>query len=114
MVQRARLESDTFPGLRPAIPIKRTDSPRDSNPQDTAAGRRRERESMEYPTVRGLVDDLRARRVSAVELADQAIARIERLDGALNAVVVRDFDRARTAAQAADAALARGERLRRR
>jgi amidase len=41
---------------------------------------------------------------------DAAIARIEALDGAINAVVVRDFDRARAAADAADAALARGER----
>jgi amidase len=38
------------------------------------------------------------------------IARIEALDPRLNAVVVRDFARAREAANAADAALARGER----
>ena len=47
---------------------------------------------------------------SALALCDAAIARIEALDGAINAVVVRDFDRAREAAKAADAALARGER----
>jgi amidase len=41
---------------------------------------------------------------------DSAISRIEALDPKINAVVVRDFDRARTAADAADAALARGER----
>jgi len=57
-----------------------------------------------------LVADLAARRVSAVELLDQAIARIEALDKSINAVVVRDFDRARQAAIAADQALARGER----
>jgi amidase len=57
-----------------------------------------------------LVDALAARQVSALELADAAIARIEARDGAINAVVVRDFDRARDAAKAADAALARGER----
>ena len=56
-----------------------------------------------------IVQALAARKVSAVELADAAIARIEDRDKAINAVVVRDFDRARTAAQAADAALARGE-----
>ncbi|MDB5476338.1 MAG: amidase [Phenylobacterium sp.] len=50
------------------------------------------------------------RKVSALELADQAIARIEARDGPLNAVVVRDFDRAREAAKAVDAAVARGER----
>jgi amidase len=57
-----------------------------------------------------LVAALAARRVSALELADQAIARIERLDGPINAVVVRDFERARVAAKAADQALGRGER----
>jgi amidase len=41
---------------------------------------------------------------------DAAIARIEALDGAINAVVVRDFDRARAAADQADAAVARGDR----
>jgi amidase len=57
-----------------------------------------------------LVKALAARRVSALELADAAIARIEARDTAVNAVVVRDFDRAREAARAADAALDRGER----
>ena len=57
-----------------------------------------------------LVEALAARRVSALELADEAIARIEARDGPINAVVVRDFARAREAARAADAALARGER----
>jgi len=57
-----------------------------------------------------LADALAARRVSAVEACDATIERIERLDGPINAVVVRDFDRARAAAKAADAALAKGER----
>ena len=48
--------------------------------------------------------------MSARELLEHVIARIEGLDPRLNAVVVRDFDRARTAAKAADAALARGDR----
>ena len=51
-----------------------------------------------------------AGRASALELCEAAIARIEARDGPINAVVVRDFDRARAAARAADAALARGER----
>jgi amidase len=46
---------------------------------------------------------------TAGELVDAAMARIEALDPQINAVVVRDFDRARSAADAADAALARGE-----
>jgi amidase len=63
-----------------------------------------------YRTAGELVADLAARRVSAVELLDQAIARIEGLDKSINTVVVHDFDRARRAAMAADQALARGER----
>jgi amidase len=50
------------------------------------------------------------RTVSAMELFEAAVERIERLDGPINAVVVRDFDRARETAKEADAALARGER----
>ena len=42
--------------------------------------------------------------------AEAAIARIEERDGAINAVVVRDFERALAAADEADARLARGER----
>jgi amidase len=42
--------------------------------------------------------------------AEAAIARIEERDGAINAVVVRDFERALIAADEADARLARGER----
>lgn len=56
-----------------------------------------------------LLDDLAAKRVSAVELAEAAVARIDRHDGALNAVCVRDVDRALDAAREADAARARGE-----
>ncbi|HWA48255.1 MAG TPA: amidase [Dongiaceae bacterium] len=64
---------------------------------------------MTYQSLDVLRAALQSRKVSAVELSDQAIARIEALDGKFNAVVVRDFDRARTAAKDADAAIARGE-----
>jgi len=49
-------------------------------------------------------------RVSAVALLEHLLARIDRFDGAINAVPVRDDERARAAAREADAALARGER----
>ncbi len=63
-----------------------------------------------YRTAGELAASLQKRQVSALELTDQFIARIEALDGDLNAVPVRDFARAREAARAPDAALARGER----
>jgi amidase len=47
--------------------------------------------------------------VSAVELTTAAIARIEELDGDINAICVRDFDRALAAAREADAARSRGD-----
>ncbi|MGY4465148.1 amidase [Bradyrhizobium sp. LB9.1b] len=53
---------------------------------------------------------LTAKKVSSVELTQDAIDRIERHDGKVNAICVRDFDRALGAAREADAALARGER----
>ncbi|WP_315783779.1 MULTISPECIES: amidase [unclassified Bradyrhizobium] len=49
------------------------------------------------------------REISSVELTQLAIDRIERHDNKINAVCVRDFDRALEAARRADAALARGE-----
>jgi amidase len=52
---------------------------------------------------------LAAKNVSAVELAQDAIDRIERHDAKINAICVRDFERGLEAARAADAALARGE-----
>lgn len=48
------------------------------------------------------------RSVSSRELLEHLIDRIERIDGELNAVVALDLDRARTEAEAADAATASG------
>jgi amidase len=61
-----------------------------------------------YRNAADLIRALAAKEISSLELTDAAIARIEALDKAINAVVVRDFDRARRAAKAADASLARG------
>jgi amidase len=56
-----------------------------------------------------LAQRLRRREISSVVLLQAFVDRIERLDGGVNAVVVRDFDRARARARQADEALARGE-----
>ncbi len=61
-------------------------------------------------TATSMVAALAEGQTTAARLCEEAIARIERLDGPINAVVVRDFDRARVAAAEADAALSRGER----
>jgi amidase len=63
-----------------------------------------------YRTAGELIQALASREISSRELVDGAIARIEAFDQKINAVVVRDFDRARAIAEDADSALARGER----
>ena len=65
-----------------------------------------------YRNAVDLIQALVARQISSRELVDGAISRIEALDPKINAVVVRDFDRARTAADAADAALGRASAAR--
>jgi amidase len=64
---------------------------------------------LDSATAGELAEAVRTRRITAVALCDAAIARIERLDGPINAVVVRDFDRARAQALACDARIAEGD-----
>ena len=51
------------------------------------------------------------KKLSASELLESCIARIEAVDHAVNAMVARDYGRARAAAKEADAAVARGDVL---
>ena len=46
-----------------------------------------------------LADLVRSRKIGALELLDHYIGRVETLDPRINAVVVRDFDRARARAK---------------
>ncbi|MDB5400414.1 MAG: amidase, partial [Rhodopila sp.] len=62
-----------------------------------------------YSTASQLSAALAARKVSAGELTQYAIARIEALDGQINAIVVRDFAPARLTAEQADVARAQGD-----
>ena len=68
-------------------------------------------DTLAFMTALELARMLHGRRISSVELTQYFIDRIERSDTALNAIVVRDFDRALAAAARADEALARGDRL---
>ena len=58
-----------------------------------------------------LTNQIRDRRIGCVELLDFYLARAERHNPTLNAIVVWQVDQARERARAADAALARGERV---
>ncbi len=64
---------------------------------------------MPFDTAATQVAALRARRVSATELLEETLRRIDAHHAALNAVVVQDREGARRAAAEADVALARGE-----
>ncbi|MCO5120705.1 MAG: amidase [Burkholderiaceae bacterium] len=56
-----------------------------------------------------LAEDIRTRRITSCAVVEHFIRRIERLDGEINSIVVRNFDLARARALAADQALSRGE-----
>ena len=56
-----------------------------------------------------LASEIRERRIGCLELLEHFIARVERFNPDLNAIVVLDLDRARERARMADAALAGGE-----
>ena len=56
-----------------------------------------------------LLSALRTRDVSAAGLLNMHLDRISRYNPGLNAIVIQDYDNARRAAEAADAARARGE-----
>ena len=62
-----------------------------------------------YASAKSMAQAIQDKEVSAVELVDAHLARIEEVNPALNAVVQIAADRARTEAQEADAAIARGE-----
>jgi amidase len=55
-----------------------------------------------FSSAKTLALQIRRRRIGALEALDHFIARIERLDRSINAVVVRDFARARKRARALD------------
>lgn len=64
---------------------------------------------MRYESATDQLKALRCGDVGSTELVERAIERIQQVDGTLNAVVVRDIDRAREAARAADQARQRGD-----
>lgn len=65
----------------------------------------------DYLSARETVAALANKKISAVELLDHTIQRIENLDKKINAVVVRDFERARVTAKIADEIIAKGIKL---
>ena len=66
-------------------------------------------EERAFASATQLAGEIRDRRIGCLELLDFFIARAERHNPALNAIVAWQVDKARERAKAADAALARGE-----
>lgn len=62
-----------------------------------------------FSSAASMLAALRSTQISATELLDLHLRRIERFNPALNAIVTPDYENARTRATAADAARARGE-----
>jgi amidase len=62
-----------------------------------------------YSSATGIARRIRQREISSREAVDYFLARVESLDKRINSIVTIDSDRARHEADAADAALARGE-----
>ena len=54
------------------------------------------------PTATELAGNIAAGKISAIEATEATIARIEDLDGPINAIIIRDFDTARAAAKRLD------------
>ena len=61
-----------------------------------------------FRSARQLAADIRKRAIGSLELLDLYLARVDKYDPAINAIVVRDVDRARQRARAADRALRGG------
>ena len=64
-----------------------------------------------YASASEIAAAIKNKTVSASDMLEQYIERVNRYDGDINAVVVHDFERARASARLADQALARGEDL---
>ena len=63
--------------------------------------------ALAFRSAKQLAADLRRKKIGCLELLELYLARVEKHDPAINAVVVRDFDAARRRAREADRALAR-------
>lgn len=65
--------------------------------------------SLPFRSARELAAAIRRKKIGALELLDLYVARMERFNPKVNAIVVTDLDAARKRARAADRALARGQ-----
>src|SRR3569833_3918949 len=62
-----------------------------------------------FSSAQRLAGQIRGRKLGCLELLDHYLARVERYDPKINAIVVKDVERARKRAKAADRALAKGD-----
>src|SRR5215475_6317059 len=68
-------------------------------------------DQMHYKSATELASLIRRKKVSALELFDHFLARVDKYNPKLNAIIWMDRDKARKRAKAADAALKKGKRF---
>ena len=68
-------------------------------------------DQLHYKSATELASLIRRKKVSALELLDHFLARVEKYNPTLNAIIWMDRDKARKRAKAADAALKKGKRF---
>lgn len=66
-------------------------------------------DSLAFSDATGLAQKIKKKEISSVELLEHYIARMEKYNPDINAIIVTQLDKARARAAAADAALAKGE-----
>jgi amidase len=66
-------------------------------------------DALHFKSAVALADLVRTRKISAAELLDFFLTRVERYNPKHNAIIWMDAEKARARAKAADAALAKGE-----
>jgi amidase len=77
--------------------------------QRTKSSKSSTQSGIAFWSAKRLAAHLRRRKIGCLELLDYHLARVERHNPALNAIVVTDVERARKRAKAADRALAKGD-----
>src|SRR5438876_752537 len=93
-------------------PLPYTNSPPDARAGPSVYARRMtDVTTLAYTPATTLVENIRTRRLSPVEVLDDVLERAERLQPSVHAFVTLDAERARDAARAAEAAVMRGDPL---
>ncbi|KPV51222.1 hypothetical protein SE17_22440, partial [Kouleothrix aurantiaca] len=107
-LRKVEIANHVPPALRFQVPAPEGITARTSNSPTLPALTRPAPDELPFASIAAQAVLLRNRQISAVELADLYLARLERYDPALHCVITRTAELARAQAQRADAELAAG------